>query len=127
MKKKIMLIDDDRDFADACENLLDAAGYEVICLNTEVMAVVAIFSFMPDLVILDVMIETETGGFTIADRICEHDSLRLIPVIFLTGYFKKGIFTGKEDEKIKRWANVKAVLDKPVRPMMLLDTIRGLV
>ena len=124
MIKKILLVDDDLDFIEACRNVLEAEGYQV---DQETQGE-AVFSKMqaslPDLVLLDVLMQNKMGGFEVAEKMFQDDKLRTIPVIFLTGYFKRMTLKDEEREMIQNWTNVKGVLDKPVKPAALLDLIR---
>jgi CheY-like chemotaxis protein len=124
--KRILLIDNDIDFVDACRNFLDAAGYEVGFETKEENALSEIINFKPDIILLDVIMDTETSGFTIADKICAEESLKRIPVVFLSGYFRKEITNGKGNELSSRWENVKGLIDKPVKPEALIKIIERL-
>jgi len=123
MAKRILIIDDDHDFSDACANLLEASGYESGYENEETKAMRKIQDFKPDLIILDVVMKSETSGFKAAGDIYADEKLKGIPILFLTGYFKKAALMDKEKELIKKWPNVKGVLGKPVKPAVLLSSI----
>jgi len=124
--KNILLVDDDSDFTDAVKNFLEAANYNVDVENKDEKAIEHIKISKPDLVLLDVLMTTETSGFEIAEKMNSDDALNEIPVIFLTAYFKRTGFTDKEEEIIKKWQNVKYILDKPVKPSILLGVIQKL-
>ena len=124
MIKRIILIDDDLDFTDACRNFLESAGYEVFVENSENNVLLKICQINPNLIILDVVMDSKRSGFDIAEKINSDDTLRNIPLIFLTGYFKKNDMLDQENEMKKKWLNVKEVLDKPIKPAVLLETIK---
>jgi CheY-like chemotaxis protein len=121
------LIDDDPDFSEACANFLAAAGYDTARENDDQRALDKIREYSPDLVLLDVVMSQEASGFQIAAAMNEDSGLRNVPVIFLTGYFKKARLSPQEDQAIKNWTNIKAVLDKPVKPAQLLEAIRNVM
>jgi CheY-like chemotaxis protein len=124
MIKRILMVDDDLDFIEACRNVLEAEGYQV-AQETHGQAVFSrIQETLPDLVLLDVLMQNQMVGFEVADKMFQEETLRTIPVIFLTGYFKRVTLTDKESEMIQSWTNVKGVLDKPVKPAILLELIR---
>jgi CheY-like chemotaxis protein len=126
MIKKILMVDDDLDFIEACRNVLEAEGYEV-AQETQGQAVFSkVQETLPDLVLLDILMQNQMAGFEVADRMFREEKLRTIPVIFLTGYFKRVTLTDKESAMIHSWTNVKGVLDKPVKPAILLELIRRL-
>lgn len=124
MIKKILLIDDDVDFTEACKNFLDAANFEVECENNDANAFEKIKQFKPDLVLLDVMMSKETSGFEIADMMSLDDEFRNTPVILLTGYFKRPDIIENGRGMISKWKNVKFILDKPIKPSILLGVVQ---
>ena len=126
MIERILLVDDDADFAEACRNFLEAAGYVVDVEDRSDRVMEKIREFRPDLVLLDVLMGDETAGFTIADAIAGDDSLKNLPVVFLTGWFRRMGTVDREDEYVRKWANVRYVLDKPVKPSVLLSVIEQL-
>jgi CheY-like chemotaxis protein len=124
MVSKILMVDDDADFLDACRNVLEAAGYEVECETVEELVLDRARRFGPDLVILDVLMSRETSGFDLADHMQDEPALATVPIVFLTGYFRRKGLTESEADVIRRWKNVRQVLDKPVKPSVLLEAIR---
>ncbi|MFA5088258.1 MAG: response regulator [Candidatus Omnitrophota bacterium] len=124
MIRKVLMIDDDLDFIDACRGFLEALNYDFQSESREEDALPKIQTFKPDLILLDVVMQKETSGFDIAQSIFNDAELKNIPVVFLTGYFKKARLTDKESELIRQWANVKGVLDKPIKPADLLKLVR---
>lgn len=126
MIKKILLVDDDSDFTEAVKNFLEAANYIVDIENQDDKAIEHLKASSPDLVLLDVLMTRETSGFEIAEKMNLDEELKKIPIIFLTAYFKRTGLTDQEEEIVKKWKNVKYVLDKPVKPSILLGVIQKL-
>ena len=124
MAKKILIIDDDMDFVEACQNMLEAAGYEVECETVFENALDRTTETNPDLLLLDILMENKVIGFDIADAISRDEKLKHIPVIFLTGYFRRTNTVERESESLKRWGNVRSIIDKPVKPSVLLEAIK---
>ncbi len=122
--KKILIIDDDPDFIDACRNMLEAVEYEVDCESRADRALAKIDSFRPELVLLDILMDNRLAGFEIAETLARVETYRGIAVIFLTGYFMRTGLRELQNEVLSKWRNVKSVLDKPVKPAKLLETIR---
>jgi CheY-like chemotaxis protein len=76
----------------------------------------------PDLILLDVMMTTKSEGFSVARELHEDPKLRATPVIMVTGVRKEmSLPFGFEPDG--DWLPVKAVLEKPVKPELLLKTI----
>ena len=124
MIKRILIIEDDTDFAEACINFLEAADYEVKWENNEYRALETIREFRPGVILLDVVMNKENSGFEIADKISQDKELKTIPIVFLTGYFHKTGMIAKEEDFLDKWDNVKYVLDKPVKPSLLLKILK---
>ena len=79
----------------------------------------------PDLMILDVMMATDTEGIEVSRKIAESPDLRTIPVLLLTGIRKaKNLPFGLTPDE--NWLPVKVVLEKPVPPDVLLKEIQKL-
>jgi len=124
MVKTILIIDDDQDFAKACKNLLDSAGYSAEFETREQSAIDRINKIKPDLILLDVVMSNETSGFSIAGKISADPGLKNIPVFFLTGYFKEDTMREQESDIFSRFPCVKAIIDKPVKPGILIEHIK---
>lgn len=125
--KRILLVDNDTDFVDACRNLLESAGYQVAGESNEGSVVAKVLEFKPDLILLDVVMEKETSGFELAEKISQDSQASKVPVVFLTGFFKKAALTEDDKKMINRWPNVKGLLDKPVKPAVLLGAINKII
>jgi CheY-like chemotaxis protein len=90
MAKKILLIDDDRDLVESLGQALKANGYEVVTALSGSAGLKTLLAEKPDLLILDVMMETDTAGFEAAAQIrsdresSRYREFREIPIILLT-------------------------------------------
>jgi two-component system, OmpR family, alkaline phosphatase synthesis response regulator PhoP len=124
MAKKVLVIDDDPDFVDAIVNVLDAKGYEVDSAPNGKIGLAKAKEQKPDLILLDVMMTTKSEGFDVAREIHKDDQLKGVPVILVTGVRKEMSlpFGFEPDEE---WLPVKGVLEKPVKPEILLKAIEA--
>jgi two-component system response regulator MprA len=66
---KILVIDDDRDFAAAVQTLLESSGYEVIRAASGREGLALISSADPDVVICDIMMESSTEGYSVSGAV----------------------------------------------------------
>lgn len=88
--KRILIVDDDRDLVASLAQVLRAQGYEVSAAHSGADGLRAVLETRPDLLILDVMMETDTAGFEVADRIrspretSRFRDFRGLPIIILT-------------------------------------------
>ena len=126
MTKKILMIDDDPEFVDATSNLLDAKGYEVITAQNGKDGVEKAKANKPNLILLDVMMTTKSEGFDVARELQKDESLKNTPVIMITGVRKEmNLPFGFEPDDT--WLPVSQVLEKPVKPDILLDAVSKVI
>jgi len=123
MAKKVLIIDDDAEYIEAISNLLDAKGYTVTSASNGKDGIQKAKAEGPDLILLDVMMTTKSEGFDVARELHEDAILRNIPIVMITGVRREmNLPFGFEPDG--DWLPVKAVLEKPVKPELLLKTIK---
>src|SRR5262245_40110223 len=89
MKKKILVVDDEINITSFLKSYLEDTGrFEVRTENSGEAAVEAARKFLPDLVLLDIMMKNVSGD-GVADRMKNDADLRKTPIIFLTGIVTK--------------------------------------
>jgi CheY-like chemotaxis protein len=102
MKKKVMLVDDEKSFTNLLKlNLEQTGNYEVSVVNWSEDAVPTARDFKPDIVLLDIIMPRMPGGNVVAEF--EKDPvLRQTPIVFLTAAVQRsrleeadGIVSGK--------------------------------
>lgn len=123
--KKVLLVDDDRDFVEATRTVLEEK-YEVEVAYDGDQGIAKAREVKPDLIILDVIMPAE-DGFATADEIAGDPDLKDIPLMLLTSF---GSRMTKETE-IPRSRGVDLVADdyveKPVEPDALLANVQRLI
>ena len=126
MAKRILVVDDDPDLREATEIILSGAGYEVSLAASAAEATAKLQTEPVDLIVLDVMMETETEGFHLAYRIRENDKLKDVPIIMLTCIEEK---TGEmlQPDKSGDFLPVQAFLRKPLEPEVLKQKVAELL
>lgn len=80
---KILIVDDVADNLSVLSSLLQAEGFRVFAAISGNLALQALDTLVPDLILLDIVMP-EMNGFEICARIKERESLRNIPVIFIS-------------------------------------------
>ena len=88
-KKKILLVDDDREFIESNRQLLADEDYEVYTAFDGASGIEKAKAVRPDLLLLDVMMAHATEGFDISREIPRIPNLERTPVILLTGIRQK--------------------------------------
>ncbi|MDD5746178.1 MAG: response regulator [Candidatus Omnitrophica bacterium] len=123
MATTILIIDDDHDFSDAVTTMLQSQGYAVLTADNGKEGFKQAKEKKPDLILLDVMMTQKTEGFDAA-RDLKHDAAtKDIPVVLVTG-IRKAMNLAFGFEPDEDWLPVKTVLEKPVKPEVLLQAIR---
>ncbi|MEQ8191369.1 MAG: response regulator [Candidatus Eremiobacterota bacterium] len=119
---KVLIIDDDPDLVDAMSNLLEAKGYEVNHAPDGEEGLEKAKSDPPDIILLDVMMTRKTEGFDVARSLNKEEKTKGIPIILVTGIrHEMNLPFGFEPDE--DWLPVKAVLEKPIKPEVLLKTV----
>ena len=82
---RVLVVDDNRDSADLQATLLHHNGYQVEAAYNGADALKAALRFRPDVILLDIGLP-EIDGYEVAYRIRQHDVLKGIVLIAMTGY-----------------------------------------
>ncbi|NLK42200.1 MAG: response regulator [Planctomycetes bacterium] len=126
MAKKVLVIDDDSDFVESIVNLLEARGYVVASASNGKEGVEKAKTEKPDVILLDVMMTTKDEGFNVAREMHQIEDLKDTPVIMVTGVRKEmNLPFGFEPDET--WLPVKQVLEKPIKPEVLLNAVADAV
>lgn len=112
--RKILIVDDEPDVADLVAYHLRAKGYQVETVNDPTASIGAARSFLPDLLILDIMMP-DLNGMQICRIIRADPRLRQVPIIFLTAKAEEndrisGFETGCDDYICKPFSTKELVL-----------------
>ena len=83
-KKKVLIVDDDADFVSMNKNTLELGGYEVTVAFSGKECMDLVDSVAPDIIILDMMMETWSEGTNVVDKLRRHKMTKDIPIIFVT-------------------------------------------
>ena len=90
MKEKILIADDDKDFAITLRERLQAEGYVVVEVAEGVRAVEAAHKEQPDLILLDLKMPVG-GGESVLQRLRGRYDTADIPIIIITGHSAPGL------------------------------------
>jgi DNA-binding response OmpR family regulator len=121
---KILVVDDDEELLETVSVLLSASGYHTYTSDSRESGVKQAVEVLPDLVILDVMMETDDAGLLFLEDIRKVDALRHTPVIVLSAVhpLARARFTD-----MARWQglSVREFREKPVAMDVLLASVRA--
>jgi DNA-binding response OmpR family regulator len=119
---RILIIDDDPDLVSVAEIYLKNSGYEVASACNKTEGRKAVGEYKPDLILLDVMMDTEDDGITLAQDL-RRDGIG-IPIIMLTSM---GTITGIEFGRDNEIVPVDEFLNKPVDSEILIEKVKKLI
>jgi len=119
----LLVADDDPDFLDQVRLQLEAAGFAVRTAASQREAEALLAEGLPDLAVVDLMMENLDAGFALCYHIKKRDPR--VPVLLVTAVTgETGLeFDAATDEE-RSWVKADAVLPKPVRFEQLVREIR---
>ncbi len=127
---KILIIDDDPDIVTAVHMVLENAGHQVLDAANGKEGVKVIKEDRPNLIILDVMMDTATEGFQFAlklrnpDPASDYAEFKDIPILMLTAIHST---TPLKFEPDIEYLPVELFVDKPIDPDDLLGKVEWLL
>ena len=127
---KILVIEDDPDMVAALRMPLEANGYELFTASTGEEGLQKVKEIEPDLIILDVMMETTTAGFQVSLQLrnpgpdSEYAAYRDVPILMLTAIHTTTSLRFGPDEA---YLPVDDFVDKPIDPDELLEKVGALI
>ncbi len=124
---KILIVDDDQDIVGAMIVVLQNKGYEVITAASSKEGMEKAMQDRPDLIILDVMMETTTSGLDLARDLKSSDDLSKIPILMLTAIQDKMDFEYPLPIMSQKFAEVDSYCEKPLSPEVLVTKVEELL
>lgn len=127
---KILIIDDDPDIVLSVRLCLQGAGHEVFDARNGEEGLRVLEQHKPELIILDVMMDTTTEGFQVALKLRSPDPASPlapyagIPILMLTALHSTTDLRFGPDED---YLPVDAFVDKPIDPDKLVDKVNALL
>ena len=118
-KKKILVIEDDRDISELITYNLEREGYEIACLYDGSQAIEFVRKRKPELILLDLMLP-EVDGIEICRTLKSDPNTKHIPIIMLTAKSEEadvvvGLQMGADD-----------YIPKPFSPKVLVARIKAI-
>jgi CheY-like chemotaxis protein len=126
IRAKILVVDDDADYREAMTTILESASYGVVTAANIEEATRRILEDRPDLILLDIMMDSLFDGYSLCHAIRTSDqfaAVRTTPIIFVSAVRRiagsRFGFKG-EDQGL---TGPDDYIDKPVDPKVLLARI----
>jgi len=129
---KILVVDDDPDIVETTKIALEANSYQVFTAASGAECLNIIKKVDPDLIILDVMMDTITEGFQVSYQLrnpnpkSEYAKYAKTPILMLTGIGEKTKmkFSSETDGE---YLPVDDYVEKPIQSPVLLEKVRKLL
>ncbi len=124
---KILIVDDDDDIVFSMRLPLEAAGYRVFRAASSQEGLQKVKEVNPDLILLDVMMDTTTAGFQMSltlrnpDPTSEYAVYKQIPIVMITAIHTTTPLRFAPDAD---YLPVDAFIEKPIEPEVLLVKVR---
>lgn len=121
----ILMIDDDRDLVNSVRIVLESMQYTVRTAYNGKEGYARIQEKIPNLILLDVMMASDTEGFDLAFRLRNDPKYRSIPIIMVTAFPKKMAEEGPDKFQHilgESWP-VSQFIEKPIDPESLLSSV----
>lgn len=131
MAAKILVVEDDKDMAEAIQLTLENAGYQVTCAYDPDEAWDKVNKEKPDLIVLDIMMPTGTEGFQFVWKLRSpqtDETIRNVPIVVVTSLHSTTELRFYPDQYDASYGPgeflpVQEFLDKPIDPAKLVETV----
>mgnify|MGYP001038870270 CR=1 FL=1 len=123
--RKVLVIDDDPDFRESVDSLLESEGYEVLQASSGKEGLKRLREERPDVIILDIMMESIVEGYAVNQAIKfqpEYEAFARVPIIMVSSIEQT------PDERFSRAGELEMVrpdryLTKPLEIPRFLEVV----
>ncbi len=126
-RKKILIIDDDPDYVEGIQSILEKANYEVDAAYNPDEGFKALQSTPYDMLLLDIMMGRGAEGVMLARKISKDPKLREIPTLIITGIREQIAYLFPGQPMYPHFLPVDELIEKPVEPELLLEKVSTLL
>jgi len=122
--KKILIIDDDPDFVRSTQAMIKTQDYQTITAPDGKTGIEKAETENPDLILVDIMMETWSAGFKVIDKLRENDNTKDIPMLMISSVDvvgKNSPYAGED------WFKSGNVMLKPIKKNELISNINRLL
>jgi DNA-binding response OmpR family regulator len=126
MAKRILIVDDDRDYGEALRIVLENQGYAVTHVLNIRDGKRSLTAERPDLIILDVMMDRHVDGFDFCYDLKHDEEFRAIPVMMVTAVTEKTGFKFSP-ETDGEYLQAEAYVSKPIPVAELLSRVNRMI
>ena len=124
--KKVLIIDDDPDIREVLSTILEGK-YELRQAASREEGQTALKEFLPDLALLDVMMERHDSGFELSREIKNDEQLKGIKILMLTNVDNEMNMDFKKTAGDPDWLPVDDYVVKPIDPKVIIEKVEKLL
>ena len=124
---RIIIIDDDPDILESMKVILESEKFVVETASSGKDGLKKARLRKPDLIILDVMMETPGKGFDVARALRKDESVKKTPVLMLTSIKEATGWDFKKEAGDEAWLPVDDYVEKPLKPDELMRKVEKLL
>ncbi|MDP2938926.1 MAG: response regulator [Candidatus Omnitrophota bacterium] len=124
---RILIIDDDPDIVEAMRVVLESKNYEVLSAKNGEEGLKKVKINKPDLIILDIMMDTADEGFEVARVLKQASDYKNTPILMLTAIKERTGFDFKDESGDEAWLPVDDYAEKPLKPEELISKVENLL
>lgn len=121
---KILIVDDDVDFRNAIKIILEKEGHTVIAAKSGNEGYQRAKSDQPDLIILDVMMDSVLDGVSMSQQAHDDDNIQGIPILMVTSIANTDY---AELFPTDEYIHIRAFMSKPIDPVRLIKQVNKLL
>ena len=124
---RILIVDDDVDMVEAMSVVLESRNYQVISAKSGGEGLAKARAEKPDLIILDIMMETSDKGFDVARELKKDKNYKDIPILMLTAIKDRTGLDFRKEAGDETWLPVDDYMEKPLAPEKLIAKVESLL
>ena len=124
---KILIIDDDPDIVESMKVVLESKNYHVTSAKDGEEGLKKAKADKPDLIILDIMMETSDKGFDVARQLKWDKNYKGIPILMLTAIKERTGLDFKKEAGDEVWLPVDDYVEKPLKAQELIAKVGALL
>ncbi len=121
---KILIVDDDPDFRNATRIVLEKEGHTIINAESGNEGYRRAKEDRPDLIVLDVMMDSVLDGLSMSRQMHEDTGMRDIPIIMVTSIANTDY---AELFPTDEYIHIRAFMSKPLDPAKLIKRVNKLL
>ena len=121
---KILVVDDDPDFVEFTRIVLQKEGHTIVSAAGGGEALDKIVEHQPDLIVLDVIMDSILDGLSVANQLSESADYKSIPIIMSTSIANTDY---AELFPTDEYVHLDSFMSKPIKPERLVKEVNRLL